>query len=410
VKNMIAACGQVPATTMGQAAEVWPVVARLANEAAEGGVDLFVLPEAAYPAYYLESRERYLKADIERSAKVLERLGALAAKHAFWLVAGFVEEQGERLYNSAAVFDRSGKLVGIARKNFLWDCDHRWFTPGDELSVFETELGRMGVLICADARVPEIPATLVHDGAQFIVDPTAWVNTSRVRRTYRNAQPDFLIRARALEFGVPLVCAGKAGREGTVFEYVGQSQVVDAGGQVLAKAPLGGAHVVGAEITPADPKPLGLDAASRRRLLSEQPPYRPEKPTARPCRVRLRVDVDAIAAELEAGGVRLGRLAVRDLASFAPIRCLALDGAQVVVARGRIADDTVVRTRAVENRVFVVVASDGAQFAIDPDGAIVWRRVDWPDAIDLDIAQADVKQFNPGTDLWAQRRVQCYRL
>ena len=76
----------------------------------------------------------------------------------------------------------------------------------------------------------------------------------------------------------------------------------------------------------------------------------------------------------------------------------------------RIADDTVVRTRAAENRVFVVVASDGAQFAVDPDGAIVWRRVDWPDAIDLDIAQADVKQFNPSTDLWAQRRVRCYHL
>jgi predicted amidohydrolase len=392
---------------MDHAAGVWTAVDRLAAEAAEA--DLLVLPETAYPAFYLESADRYRQPDIERSAAVLERFSHLAAKHSFWLVAGFVEEDQGRLYNSAAVFDRSGAKIGVARKNFLWDCDHQWFTAGDALSVFDTEFGKMGVLICADARVPEIPATLVSDGAQFIVQPTAWVNTTKIRRTYRNIQPDFLIRARATEFGLPFVCCSKAGREGPNIEYVGQSQIVSDKGKILVSAPLGGEHAVGAELTPGPAPTIELDETLRRRLLSSEPPYRPEQPSGK-YTVHLGKDVDTIAAGLEAAGVRLGRLKTSDLDGFAPARCHALDGAAVLVVQGRILDDTIVRTRAAENRVFVIVATRAAQMVVTPDGTIAWRRADWQDTLELDLSLADVKQFTPNTDLWAQRRVECFRL
>ena len=397
------------ANTIDQAAGVWGVVERLAAQAKRAGADLFVLPEITYPAYYLESAERYRRPEIERSGVVLERFAKTAAMHGLWLVVGFVEEDGDRLYDSAAVFDRGGGLVGVARKNFLWDCDHQWFTPGDELSVFDTEFGRMGVLICADARVPEIPATLVHDGAQFIVQPTAWVNTSAVRRTYRNIQPDFLIRARAKEFGVPLVCCSKAGWEGEALEYVGQSQIVSAGGLVLAQAPLGGEHIVAAEVTPSPSRVVKIEEGLRARLLGAQPPYHAESSGAA-CQVPLRQADDAIAAALTAAGARVARLTTHDLTGFAPARCFALDGAQVLLVRGRTGDDTLLRTRAAENRVFAILATDTAHLVVDPDGHIAWRGVDWPDAIELDLWQAEVKQFNPRTDLWAGRRVAGYRL
>lgn len=406
---MIAACGQMEATPIGQAATVWPVVKRLAAKAREAQADLLVLPEATYPAYYLESAERYRQSDVERSAVVLERFSTLAAEHALWLVVGFVEEDGDRLYNSAAVFDRGGTLVGIARKNFLWDHDHKWFTPGDALSVFDSEFGKIGVLICADARVPEIPATLISDGARLIVQPTAWVNTAIVRRTYRNIQPDFLISARAIEFGVPFVCSSKAGREADLLEYVGQSEIVSADGKVLAQAPLGGEHVIVAEVSLGEPRRLGLDDAARQRLLSADPPVRAETPGVS-CTVRLKETIDALAAGLEGVGARVGRLTVADLDSFAPARCHALDGASVLIVKGRVIDDTLVRTRAAENRVFIIVATDAAQMVVDPDGTVVWRPSDWSDTVELDLARADVKEFNPGTDLWAQRQVACYRL
>lgn len=406
---MIAACGQMVATTIDQASTVWAAVERLAGQARQARADLLVLPEATYPAYWLESAERYMRLDVERSTAVLERFSKLAAKHSLWLVAGFVEEDAGRLFNSAAVCDRTGRLVGIARKNFLWACDHGWFTPGDRLSVFDTEFGRLGVLICADARVPEIPATLVYGGAGVIVQPTAWVNTSSVRRTYRNIQPDFLIRARAMEFGVPFVCSSKSGQEGSALEYVGQSQIVSAEGAVLAQAAIGGEELIVAEVAPASPPPLRIEDRQRQRLVSSQPPYAPEKPGRR-CTIPLQADLDTVAAALTEAGARLGRLAVAELAVFSPARCLALDGAQVILASGRASDDAPARTRAAENRVFVISGLDSVHKVIDPDGTVAWREGDWGETLEIDLASADLKEFTPETNIWKGRRVECYRL
>jgi predicted amidohydrolase len=406
---MIVACGQMEATTIDQAAAVWPCVDRLVKHAAEAGADLMVLPEATYPAYWLESPERYWQDDITRSAAVLDRFSKMAAAHSMWLVTGFVEEEGDRLFNSAAVFDRGGSLAGVARKNFLWDCDHRWFTPGDSLSIIETEFGKLGVLICADARVPEIPATLVHDGAQMLVLPTAWVNTSKVRRTYRNIQPDFLVRARAMEFGVPFVACSKSGHEGSALEYVGQSQIVLPDGRVAAEGALGGEEVIGAEVTPVDSHAVTVDASLRERVLSDQSPYQPAEAGGK-CKIQLNVNWEAMAASLQAAGARTAVLNMADLATFAPARCHALDGVQVVVAKGKLFDETLALARAAENRMFVIAVSDGTHKVVDPDGTIMWRAGDWDTTLELDLSLADTKQFTPDTDMWAQRRVASYRL
>ena len=47
---------------------------------------------------------------------------------------------------------------------------------------------------------------------------------------------------------------------------------------------------------------------------------------------------------------------------------------------------------------------------VTPDGTVAWRRADWQETLELDLSLADVKQFTPNTDLWAQRRVECFRL
>jgi len=406
---MIVSCGQMQAMTLAESAGVWQVVNRLANQAAQAGADLLVLPETTYPAYWLKSATRYMQSDIERTPLVLDRFSKYASRHGFWLVVGFVEESGGKLYNSAAVFDRSGTVVGIARKSFLWDCDNRWFSPAEKLSVFDTEFGRMGVLICADARAPEIAATLACQGAQFMVLPTAWVNASKVRRVYRNIHPDFLIRARAMEFGVPFACVSKSGREGDFLEYVGQSRIVSADGATLAQAEIGGEQLITAEVTPSDPRSVKIADEVRKKLLSPEPPYRAATPGGR-CVIQLRADADAIASSLQSHGARIAMIAASDLSTFAPVRCHALAGVQVVVAKGRLTDDTMARARAAENRVYVIVASEAAQFVIDPDGVVVWRQADDSQELELDLARSDDKQFTPATDLWSQRRVASYRL
>ena len=239
--------------------------------------------------------------------------------------------------------------------------------------------------------------------------PTAWVNASKERRVYRNIHPDFLIRARAMEFGVPFACASKSGREGDFLEYVGQSRIVSADGRVLAQAEAEGEHLITAEITPRDPTPPRIEPALLRKLLSPDPPFRATAPGGR-CEINLRADADVISSSLQSAGARVVTVAAAELATFPPLRCHALAGAQVIVAKGLVKDDVMARARAAENRVFVIVASDSAHLVINPDGAIIWREADGPPELELDLARADIKQFTPATDLWEQRRVASYRM
>jgi predicted amidohydrolase len=340
---------------------------------------------------------------------VLKRFSALARKHAMWLVVGFVEENGGKLYNSAAVLDRKGDLVGIARKNFLWDCDNRWFAPGDRIAAKDTEFGRIGVLICADCRAPEIAATLVADGAGMLVIPTAWVTTNGAPSGHRNIHPEFLIQARAIEMGVPFVCCSKSGREGQFLEYVGQSRIVAADGRLLAEAPRGGEHLIIAEVEPVNPKPPEIDERIRVRLLSTEPAHCAAKAGPKVV-VRVKQAVDAVADEMESSGARVARLGVAEKRSFAPSRVHAIEGAQVLVFQGLVHEDSVLRARAAENRVFAIAGQGHVQLIVGPDGGILYHETDGNTEVELDLAQADLKQFTPETDVWRQRRVQCYRL
>ena len=403
------ACGQMEAVALEQSSEVWPTVDRLADRAVAARADLLVLPETTYPAYWLDSPQRYMQGDILRTSVVLDRFAAIALSRSIWLVVGFVEEKGDKLYNSAAIFDRAGKMIHVARKNFLWDCDNRWFAPGDSIRAFDTEFGRIGVLICADCRAPEIAATLVADGASLLVLPTAWVNASKVRRTYRNVHPEFLIRARAMEFGVPFACASKAGREGTSLEYVGQSQIVSSDGKVLAVAPTGGEHLIVADVEPVAGRKLDMNEEMIEALMDVNPAFRAASP-APSCTIPVRESAEKIASTLTSTGVRTAIVPAASLQGFAAVRCHALKGVQVVVAKGRVVDDAFARARAAENRIFVIVASDSVQFVIDPDGVIAWRQADLGAELAIEVGRADIKRFTPQTDLWAQRRADCYRL
>lgn len=409
--RLIAACGQLDAKSMDRSAEVWPAVERMAVAASSRAVDLLVLPEVVYPSYWLESRERYRRGDIERSEAVMGRLSALAARHGLWVVAGFVEEEGDRLFNSAAVFDRGGRRAGTTRKQFLWDCDGLWFAAGRESRVFATEFGRVGVLICADLRMPEISATLVNRGAQFIVQPTAWVNISREPGGYRNIQPEFMVRARALEFGVPFVCASKCGCETSGMSYVGQSMISSADGQVLAQAGVAGDELIVAEVSPAaQERGARVEPRWLERLQGRAEPFSAGEPGGR-CALPMGRGAVAIESALRAAGARVARLEAGELRSFAAARCAALDGAQVIVIDGRVDDDAMARCRAAENRVFVVGVTGGeAYMAIDPEGEWIWRPGRGEATVDIDLSRADEKAFNPRTPIWGQRRVEDYDL
>ena len=240
---------QLEAQDLGDHDRAWGQLLRAIDEAARQEPELIVLPEASYPAYFLQSRESYDNANVHPDEQVLTTLGGRAREHGVHLAVGLVLQASGGLENTCVLFDPEGHEVGRYAKNFLWHFDRRWFEPGGNYPVFELEFPRAGatkagILICSDSRLEEIPRAYAVESARLIIDPTAWVSAGRDPRQLTNPQIDYLMPARAVENGTWVICADKTGSEGDSIVYAGQSGVIAPTGEWVVRAPSAGAGIV----------------------------------------------------------------------------------------------------------------------------------------------------------------------
>ena len=151
---------------------------QLAEEAVHDGANLIVLPELANTGYTFETRaEAYAHAETLDEGPSIKTWRAFAREHQVYLVAGFAERDGLKLYDSAVLFGPDG-LLGHYRKAHLWNQEKLWFSPGDlGFPVFETPIGRIGLMICWDVWFPEVPRLLALQGADIICSLNNWVWT-----------------------------------------------------------------------------------------------------------------------------------------------------------------------------------------------------------------------------------------
>lgn len=242
----------------------------MVDQAASGSPDLIVLPECAYPAYYLAGRSAMQSRGGLRAGKdVLDLFARKARQTGVYLAIGIAEEAADgSLYNSAFLFDSRGNIAGHARKQFLWHFDAQWFTTGDTFTVTETPWGPMGMLICADGRNPEIARILALKGAKMIIDVTNWVAAGKDHARLINAQAEFMLKARALENNVWMVAADKVGLEEASILYCGRSMLISPSGEVVAQGSSDKAEIVTAEI------PLPLDDTHHQHSSSLEPVVR----------------------------------------------------------------------------------------------------------------------------------------
>ena len=99
------------------------------------------------------------------------RAREFAGSHSVHLVFGFTELTENGCFNAAALINDRGTLVGCYHKTHLLDHD-TVYLPGEKLQVWETSLGKIGIMICADRRWPETARTLRVRGAEVIMNPT----------------------------------------------------------------------------------------------------------------------------------------------------------------------------------------------------------------------------------------------
>lgn len=191
---------------------------------------LLVLPECYLSGYMFADRASAAAGAISAGGSEIREIVALCAKHDVEVIVGFLEADGDKLYNSAAVVGASG-VIGVHRKRHLPFLGADRFVdepPGTELSLFETRVGKVGVAICYEIRFPEIMRSLALAGADFIALPTNWPVQSTILA-------EQFTRVRAAENFIYLLVANRADAEGDA-TFLGQSQIVDPLGTVIGNS------------------------------------------------------------------------------------------------------------------------------------------------------------------------------
>jgi 5-aminopentanamidase len=198
------------------------------EDAAAEGADLLVLPECAIPGYMFDDFDEAMPFAEEIPGPSTEELAHACRRLGVHVVCGLLERDGDLLRNAAVLMGPDG-LVGCYRKTHLPFLGvDRFVTPGDELAVYATPLGRIGVEICYDLRFPEVTRTLALRGADMIAHPTNFPMAAKL-------QTELITLARAAENRIYLLTANRVGKERSG-EFCGWSQIVDPFGKRLAEA------------------------------------------------------------------------------------------------------------------------------------------------------------------------------
>jgi len=150
----------------------------LATQAVERGARLIVLPELCCTGYSFSSRaEAFAMAESVPEGPTSRFWEAFAREAGIHLAVGIAECDGSRLYNAAVLFGPGG-YIGRYRKTHLWCREKLYFCAGDlGYPVFETSIGRIGLMVCWDVWFPEVPRLLALQGADIILSLNCWVWT-----------------------------------------------------------------------------------------------------------------------------------------------------------------------------------------------------------------------------------------
>ncbi|WP_309103328.1 nitrilase-related carbon-nitrogen hydrolase [Microbacterium sp.] len=210
------------------------------SAAALRGTRLMVLPELATSGYMFAGR-----AEAEKAALTSDdaRWGAVcdAIPERAVVVVGYAETAGGRLYNTAAVLTRDGRLADY-RKSHLWGIEKLVFDQGTEAGiVVDTSFGRLGVALCYDNEFPEVPRRLALAGADVLALPVNW---PLVPCPAGEHAPELIqAMAAARSSRLPVVIADRWGSERGV-DWTDGTAIVDEQGWIVAFRAVMGATAV----------------------------------------------------------------------------------------------------------------------------------------------------------------------
>jgi N-carbamoylputrescine amidase len=216
-------------------------VSELVREAAGRGAKLILPPELFEGHYFCRTQDeahfgRALPASEHPAVQAMQKL---AAELQVYIPTSFFEADGHHHYNSLAMIDEGGKIMGVYRKSHIPDgpgySEKFYFRPGNTgFKTFRTPYGTVGPAVCWDQWYPETARTLMLDGAEVLLFPTAIgtephdpdLDTSRL---WRRA-----MIGHAVSNVVPVVASNRIGTEHGQ-RFYGHSFICDERGDMLAE-------------------------------------------------------------------------------------------------------------------------------------------------------------------------------
>jgi N-carbamoylputrescine amidase len=153
---------------------------KMIEACAKDGVNIVLLQELFLTPYFCQ-KEKYEYFDLAteyENNKYLNHFSEIAKKYNVVLPISFFEKSGNCYFNSLAMIDADGTILGLYRKSHIptGECyeEKFYFTPGDTgFKVFNTKFGRVGCGICWDQWFPETARSLALKGAELLFFPTA---------------------------------------------------------------------------------------------------------------------------------------------------------------------------------------------------------------------------------------------
>ncbi len=226
---------------------------KMVREAADNDANVILLPELFERQYFCQEK-RYDYYDyalpLEKNPAV-NRFKEVAKELGVVIPVSFYERDIDRLFNTVAMIDADGSVLGIYRKTHIPD-DHFYqekfyFTPGDtSFKVFDTRFGCIGVGICWDQWFPETARCMAVQGAEMLLYPTA-IGSEPILDVDSSGHWRRVMQGHAAANLIPVVAANRIGVEtvepckenagqSSSLDFYGCSFIADATGDIIASA------------------------------------------------------------------------------------------------------------------------------------------------------------------------------
>lgn len=226
---------------------------RLVRQAASQGAQIILLPELFERPYFCQERQ-YDFYDYAKSVEdndAIQHFKPIARELGVVLPISFYEKDGNSLYNSIAVIDADGEVLGVYRKTHIPD-DHYYqekfyFTPGNTgFKVWETKYAKIGIGICWDQWFPETARCLALNGAELLFYPTA-IGSEPILGTDSTGHWQRAMQGHSAANIMPVIAANRVGLEevtpqtenggqSSQLNFYGSSFLTDETGEVLELA------------------------------------------------------------------------------------------------------------------------------------------------------------------------------